>query len=84
MKEGTKIVYCYNYRNLIYVTRDSEGEWYFHYTPSKIYSTIHNSYVISQRNRDDVFKKIGYKMHQLLLRCKKSYGDPIEEPKTKV
>lgn len=78
-------VYCYNYRDLIFITRTRDGRWFYNYTISKIVEHINKNRVdkinlnpLKYHDINDMITLgllIGSKSSDLIRECKVSYGD---------
>ena len=80
MERQSKIVYCYNWKNLIFIKRDEEGKWGYSYmlTPLLEFITNDNGIKYNFNDMDDVLdlgEIIGTIVQVLVHKCKKSYGD---------
>lgn len=68
------IVYCFNYEDLITITREAGGKWLYHYDPREIRAML-------EKRDDEIFhylnvgEIVGYKLLRLLIKCAISYGD---------
>lgn len=79
---ANKIVYTYNFKDLIRVTRDDKGNWNYNYTIADVFEKLNKKR--SLKDRYDLSKPIdlwevgvimGYKVKELLDYCQESYGD---------
>lgn len=78
-----KIVYVYNYKDLIMITRTESGEWFFEYTRSKIMQKTNKNrkkegkrpYGINPTDSFSTGVITGWIAYKLTEQCKLSYGD---------
>lgn len=78
--EEKEVVYFYNWKNLIYITRYKDGEWYWQSNPRKLFDSSNKNSEEKYRfenSRDWMRVGIitGMEIKRLLDYCKKSYGD---------
>jgi hypothetical protein len=80
MKSKSEIVYVYNYKDLILITRDRNGEWFYRYNLLRILKHLQkiNPNEEKYKGYDKLFEvgcTFQAKIAELLKYCKKSYGD---------
>lgn len=86
IEDGKKIVYVYNYSDLVMITRTKSGEWFYAYTIQQVFDRINKNRLekdpksdtvqpTSSKNLWEVGKSFGIKVNELLKYCQQSYGD---------
>lgn len=75
-----KIVYVYNYKDLILITRHNSGEWRYHYSITRLVSYLNkkngSKYGIgSNSDMLSVGVIVGWLIYPVINRCKIAYGD---------
>ena len=71
-KSQLKTVYCYNHKNLITITRNDQGDWFYEYSELKVSDLFKKHKEMSSFS---VGLMLGYKILQVLIYCVDSYGD---------
>ncbi len=82
MKSKSEIVFVYNYKDLILITRNRNGEWFYNYSPIKLfrdYQKGKNNFFINSINSMKIGVSFGSRINAILRYCQESYGDKIEE-----
>ncbi len=73
------IVFMFNYRNFLLITRNAAGVWVFHYSIESVFDYLNskgNNYNPKlPKDVWDVAEIFGYKLSELYEQCKKDYGD---------
>ncbi len=79
--ENEKIVYCYNFRNIVMVFRRLDGSWFYDYNISDIFRYLNQvegrRYNLENKvDHFDVGTQFGYFINNLLRKCRVEFGDP--------
>lgn len=83
-EDPNRIVYIHNFKNIVTITRTAGGEWNYTYRISDIFDAL-NKYIPLykdkfkphlQKDMWDAGKTFGYKVNDLLRKCRLEYGDP--------
>ena len=73
-----KIVYMYNWKDLIYIIKKSNGEWCYRFKPKKVAEHLNNIFPEKEEYQKETINWItvgvttGAKIKDLLIYCKES------------
>jgi len=76
------IVYCYNHKNIIFITRTRDGKWRYNYKIGDIFDVVNRNLPKKEHynpsNPDHLWQvgqRMGVEVVKATDKCKKSYGD---------
>ncbi len=77
-EEVTNVVYVHNFKNVLQITRDTNGIWKWQSTFEKCrnhFTNWDNYKQLTWKDNFELGRVVGMELSELLIKCKKDYGD---------